>query len=53
MNVMTLLALVVTILLSTSTGIVSQRIVEQPCPDPESRPIVKDFDVEKVSLLRE
>lgn len=47
MNVMTLLTVVVAILLATSTGIVSQRIVQQPCPDPESRPIVKNFDVER------
>lgn len=36
------------LLLMTSAGIVqSQRIVQQPCPDPETRPIVKNFDLER------
>lgn len=49
MNVMTLLTTVVVaiIVLTTSAGVVSQRIVQQPCPDPESRPVVKDFDLER------
>lgn len=33
------------LLLMASTGVASQRIVQQPCPDPETRPIVKNFDL--------
>lgn len=35
------------LLLMASTGVASQRIVQQPCPDPETRPIVKNFDLNK------
>lgn len=38
---------VVVLMLLTSQPVVSQRIVEQPCPDPESRPIVQNFDLDR------
>lgn len=45
---MLLLSLVVAVVvLLTSQPVVSQRIVEQPCPDPESRPIVQNFDLDR------
>lgn len=45
-----LLPLVVALMLLTSQPVVSQRIVEQPCPDPESRPIVQNFDLDRVRI---
>lgn len=41
------LVVVVVLMLLTSPPVVSQRIVEQPCPDPESRPIVQNFDLDR------
>uniref|UniRef100_T1D4U3 Apolipoprotein D n=1 Tax=Psorophora albipes TaxID=869069 RepID=T1D4U3_9DIPT len=33
--------------LLTSTVVITQRIVDQPCPDPDSRPIVQNFDLKR------
>ncbi|XP_058817412.1 uncharacterized protein LOC131680720 [Topomyia yanbarensis] len=41
------LALLATILSALAGVTVSQRIVEQPCPDPKARPIVQNFDLER------
>lgn len=47
MKMLLSVVVVVGMMLLTSQPAVSQRIVEQPCPDPESRPIVQNFDLDR------